>query len=119
MGKTLFIQLKMGSSAGKPISEATKTFVNSQIQSNSVLMFSKSYCPYCTKAKSALNSIPATFKSIELDTRQDMDEIQDYLQQLTGARSVPRVFVNGQFYGGGDDTAAGARNGELKRKIEQ
>ena len=47
----------------------------------------------------------------------DCSEIQDYLREKTGARSVPRVFINGQFYGGGDETAAGARNGDLKAKI--
>ena len=48
-----------------------------------------------------------------------MDAIQDYLKELTGARSVPRVFVNGKFYGGGDDTSAGAANGDLAKKIAE
>ena len=48
-----------------------------------------------------------------------MTEIQDYLGQMTGARSVPRVFVNGKFYGGGDDTAAGVRSGDLASKLAQ
>jgi hypothetical protein len=30
--------------------------------------------------------------------------IQEYLGELTGGRSVPRVFVGGKFIGGGDDT---------------
>ena len=49
----------------------------------------------------------------------DMDAIQDYLKELTGARSVPRVFINGKFYGGGDETSAGAKNGDLANKIAQ
>ena len=52
-----------------------------------------------------------------LKLNSDCSEIQDYLREKTGARSVPRVFINGQFYGGGDETAAGARNGDLKAKI--
>ena len=48
-----------------------------------------------------------------------MGAIQNYLQQITGARSVPRVFINGKFYGGGDETAAGARNGDLKNRINR
>ena len=47
-----------------------------------------------------------------------MNAIQDYMQSITGGRSVPRVFVKGKFYGGGDETAAGARSGDLKKKIE-
>ena len=48
-----------------------------------------------------------------------MDEIQDILLDITGGRSVPRVFVDGHFIGGGDDTALMARNGQLKQKLEE
>jgi len=41
---------------------------------------------------------------VELDERDDGNAIQDYLGQLTGGRSVPRVFVGGKFIGGGDGT---------------
>jgi glutaredoxin-related protein len=39
--------------------------------------------------------------------------VQDALLEVTGGRSVPRVFVGGKFIGGGDDTAAKAASGEL------
>jgi glutaredoxin 3 len=55
---------------------------------------------------------------LELDERDDGDAVQDYLQKLTGGRSVPRVFIGGQFIGGGDDTAAAHAKGELKAKLE-
>lgn len=45
--------------------------------------------------------------------------VQDALQQLTGGRSVPRVFIGQQFIGGGDDTVALARSGELQKKLQQ
>ena len=44
--------------------------------------------------------------------------VQDALGELTGARSVPRVFVGGKFIGGGDDTAAKAASGELLRLLQ-
>merc|ERR1712046_275312 len=47
-----------------------------------------------------------------------MVQIQDELQSLTGARSVPRVFINGEFYGGGDDTVHGIRTGDLVKKLQ-
>ena len=46
-----------------------------------------------------------------------MDEVQDYLGQLTGARSVPRVFMMGEFYGGGDKTATDVQNGTFQKKM--
>lgn len=36
----------------------------------------------------------ATYKCIELDNRADMDEIQDALEGLTGARSVNLLLLN-------------------------
>lgn len=56
---------------------------------------------------------------LQLDGRADMDEMQDALRELTGARSVPRVFVGGKFLGGGDDTAAAAANGTLKKLLQE
>jgi len=82
-------------------------------------MFSKTSCSFCTKAKEALKSVGASFEVMEIENRSDMAAIQDYLKTLTGARSVPRVFINGKFYGGGDETSAGAKNGDLAKKIAQ
>ena len=57
--------------------------------------------------------------AMQLDERQDGDAIQDYLNQLTGGRSVPRVFIAGKFIGGGDDTVAKQQSGELKKILQQ
>lgn len=70
--------------------------------------------PYCIKAKNALRQFTTNFHVVELDQRGDGDAVQDALLELTGARSVPRVFVGGNFIGGGDDTAAKAANGQLQ-----
>ena len=82
-------------------------------------VFSKSYCPYCVKAKDAIRSAlgqpgVAATTVWELDERpNDGAEIQAVLGKITGATTVPRVFVNGQFLGGGDDTARAAKDGTL------
>lgn len=36
------------------------------------------------------------YLTIELQDRPDCNEIQDALEEITGARSVPRVFVDGK-----------------------
>ncbi|CAD5215969.1 unnamed protein product [Bursaphelenchus xylophilus] len=83
-------------------------FVNEQVGSKKVVIFSKSWCPYSRKAKQVLLGVyrvdQKDYKVIELDEMETGDLIQDALQRVTGGRSVPRVFVNGQFIGGGDDT---------------
>ncbi|XP_033756970.1 glutaredoxin-C4-like [Pecten maximus] len=95
----------------------TKEEIQDTIGKHKVVVYSKSFCPYCSKAKQALNNEKIEYHVIELDGRSDMDSTQDILCKLTGARSVPRVFVNGKFFGGGDDTVAAVKNGKLKELL--
>jgi glutaredoxin 3 len=44
--------------------------------------------------------------------------VQNALLEITGGRSVPRVFIAGKFLGGGDETAAAARDGTLAKQLE-
>lgn len=92
--------------------------VNGEISGNKVMVFSKTSCPFCKNAKAALDAQGIAYKAIELDARADGQQIQDIMLQMTGARSVPRVFVNGKFVGGGDDTCALAASGKLKALVE-
>jgi len=49
----------------------------------------------------------------------DGDEYQEILGQMTGEDTVPRVFINGECIGGGDDTEKLEKKGELKKKLEE
>ncbi|XP_067846744.1 glutaredoxin 2 [Heptranchias perlo] len=93
--------------------DAALKFIRNQVLRNCVVIFSKTYCPYCTKAKNLFEEIGANFKAIELDQRSDGDYIQNILEELTGVRTVPRVFVNGKCIGGAVDTAKLHSNGKL------
>ena len=44
--------------------------------------------------------------------------LQELMAKKTGGRSVPRVFVGGQFLGGGDQTEEADRSGELQGLLE-
>eukprot|EP00960_Hanusia_phi_P016374 482691-Hanusia_phi.AAC.3 len=48
------------------------------------------------QAKSTLDGLGVKYEAMELDKRDDGSDIQDYMLSLTGARSVPRVFVGGK-----------------------
>jgi glutaredoxin 3 len=97
-------------------------FVDPIIAGNKVAVFSKTYCPYCVKAKNVLSKYEInSIKIVELDELDDnsqADAIQDYLNKITGARSVPRVFINGKCIGGGDDTARLDAENKLKELLK-
>ncbi|XP_022096287.1 glutaredoxin-C6-like [Acanthaster planci] len=99
---------------------AAKEFADAAIVGNKVVVFSKSYCPFCKKAKAALRDAGLTdFKVIELEDMDNMDAIQDYMLELTKGRSVPRVFIGGKFVGGGDDVAKLQSQGKLKPMLQK
>jgi glutaredoxin 3 len=41
--------------------------IQSQIQSSPVLVYSKSYCPYCTQVKELFEDMDVPFTAVELD----------------------------------------------------
>ncbi len=45
--------------------------------------------------------------------------LQDYMGQLTGGRSVPRVFIEGKFIGGGQETTALDKQGKLQGMLKE
>ncbi|XP_051154744.1 uncharacterized protein LOC127277563 [Leptopilina boulardi] len=90
-------------------------FVKNAIEENEVMIFSKNGCPFCTKAKMCFDKLNKPYKAVDIDEMEECDEIQDVLGSLTPARTVPRVFVNGKFIGGGSDVEKKFKSGELKK----
>ncbi|KAG2486539.1 hypothetical protein HYH03_014840 [Edaphochlamys debaryana] len=93
--------------------------VHAAIASNKVLVYSKSSCSFCKKAKEALNQFltPEQYTVIEIDKNPDLISVMEALLEITGNHTVPRVFINGRFLGGGDDTAKAAADGSLKKLL--
>lgn len=89
--------------------------VKDLIQSHKVIIFSKSYCPFCLKVKKLFeNELHVPFKAIELDHDKEGISIQDYLKTITGQKTVPSVFIQGQHIGGCDSTYAAHQKGQLQ-----
>lgn len=84
-------------------SEGKLTNVDKLIKENPAIVFSATYCPYCTKAKSVLQSTGAKVKIIEVNVVSNGKEIREGLLKKTGRTSVPAVFVGGEFIGGCND----------------
>ena len=93
--------------------------IASLLKAHRAVMFSKTYCPYCDAAKSAFSRAGVAPHIVELDLRDDGAAFQTELGKLTGATSVPRVFIGGVFLGGGDDTVAAEKSGKLVKLLKE
>lgn len=103
-----------------PTREELKAKVLQEVSANPVVIFSKTSCPFCSMAKEELQKLGVEAATFELDLgdQEYAAQLQTVLGDITGARSVPRVFIGGKFFGGGDETVAAARTGELKRLVD-
>jgi glutaredoxin 3 len=82
--------------------------ITSIVKSNRVAVFSKTYCPHCSATKSSLSKAGVKFHLEELDNwnNSDMTAAQEFFAQTTGARTVPRVYIDGKCIGGNSDFQA-------------
>ncbi|KAG8060284.1 hypothetical protein GUJ93_ZPchr0002g25370 [Zizania palustris] len=83
------------------------------VDSSAVVVFSKTYCPFCARVKQLLAQLGADYKAVELDVESDGPELQSALASWTGQKSVPNVFIKGKHIGGCDDTMAMHKGGNL------
>ncbi|EXB93590.1 hypothetical protein L484_014582 [Morus notabilis] len=83
------------------------------VSSHPVVVFSKTYCGYCTRVKNLLTQLGAAFKVIELDEESDGGDMQAALAEWTGRRTVPNVFIAGKNIGGCDSVLELHQSGQL------
>ena len=68
--------------------------INVKIKDNKVVVYSKTYCPFCTMAKGALDDAGLkNYLVIELDEIENGDAYQDALKEITGGRTVGWRFL--------------------------
>lgn len=77
-----------------------------------VILYSTPNCPYCTHAKQLFESEKIPYEEI----RVDLDVEQRHtMEQLSGRRTVPQIFIGGRHVGGFDDLKALYESGELSQ----
>ncbi|KAG2228882.1 hypothetical protein INT48_004922 [Thamnidium elegans] len=90
-----------------------KTWVQSTLRKYPVVLYSKTYCPYCKAAKQLISKYCDDIHVIEVDLEQDARDIQQALYDLTGQYTFPNLFQNQISLGGFDRLSELDRKGEL------
>ncbi|XP_046354287.2 thioredoxin reductase 1, cytoplasmic-like isoform X2 [Haliotis rufescens] len=79
-----------------------KSTLQDYISKNKVMIFSKTTCPFCQKVKDLFKTLNVEYTALEIDKLDNMSAIQAGLFELTGQKTVPNVFINGNHIGGCD-----------------
>ena len=75
-----------------------------------VIMYSTSWCPYCTRARALLNQKRVSLTEIDIDAAPEQKAI---MIQKSGRHTVPQIFIGDRSLGGCDDLYALEQRGEL------
>jgi len=78
-----------------------------------ILMYSSSYCPYCTNAEKLLfeKGFDVTEKIL---VDENLEELQK-MMKITGKRTVPQIFIDKIYIGGFEELRALDLSGELDK----
>lgn len=78
----------------------------------SVVLYTKSTCPYCINAKKLLDGKGVAYHEVLFPELSD-DEKNALSQKTNGYRTVPQIFINDTFIGGFDQLNKLNQEGKL------
>jgi len=75
-----------------------------------VVMYTTNWCPYCARARRTLAAKNVSIEEIDVESSA---EKRVEMQQRSGRRTVPQIFIGDHHVGGSDDLAALEAAGKL------
>ena len=76
-----------------------------------VEIYTKTFCPYCWRAKMLLESKGVAFNEIGVDFGGELRE--KMIERAGGRSTVPQIFIGERYIGGCDELMALERDGKL------
>lgn len=69
-----------------------------------VIIYTKTTCPYCIRAKQLLKQQQLSYQEIKID--EHPEKRAEMIEKSNGRTTVPQIFINGEHRGGCDDLHA-------------
>lgn len=82
-----------------------------------VEIYTKTFCPYCWRAKQLLDSKGVDYREIPVDVGGEVR--QQMIQRANGRTTVPQIFIREHHVGGCDDLVELDRSGDLDDLISR
>ena len=100
------------------VGETLEAQVDSFISAHPVVMFTKSWCLFSIDAQNfLLHDMKVSLHVIEVDSHPQGKHILNYIKEKTKHRTVPVIFIKGEFLGGADIIREMFQAGELQSHL--
>ncbi len=91
---------------------------------NPVVLFALEWCEFCWSVRKMFAEYDIPYRSIDLDSVAYQEgnkggKIRKVIEQRTGLKTIPQIYVGGQHIGGASETFDAVRGGEFQALLEQ
>jgi cysteine synthase A len=91
---------------------------------NPVVLFALEWCEFCWSVRKMFAEYEIPYRSIDLDSVAYQDgnkggNIRKVIEQRTGLKTIPQIYVAGQHIGGASETFDAVRGGQFQALLEQ
>ncbi|MFH4978123.1 hypothetical protein AB6A40_004832 [Gnathostoma spinigerum] len=98
--------------------------IKEEISESPVVVYTRTHCGYCKRAKTLLNDekIPFNEKNLDIFNEKFPEKYQEYVNGLvytTSQTFVPQIFICGKFIGGFTELNALKMAGHLNEVVEE
>jgi len=94
------------------------------IKKQPVIMFALEWCEFCGSVIKFFNVLEIPFQSIDLDSVEYQKDdkglkIRKVLEDRTGQKTIPQIYIGKHYIGGGTDLFDAWKSGKLKKILEE
>ncbi len=91
---------------------------------NAVILFALEWCEFCWSVKKMFAEYEIPYRSIDLESVAYQDDnlggkIRKAIDQRTGLKTIPQIYVGGKHVGGASETFDACRDGSLAKMLEE
>ncbi len=91
---------------------------------NPVVLFALEWCEFCWSVRKMFAEYDIPYRSIDLDSVAYQEDnrggkIRKVIEQRTGLKTIPQIYVGGQHIGGASETFDAVRGGNFQELLEQ
>ena len=109
-------------SKAEPAKPQITTLVEETIADQPVVMFALEWCEFCWSVRKMFAEAGIPFHSVDLDSvayQKDNlgGDIRVVLRNMTGAPTIPQIFVGGELIGGATETFDAFNDGSLQKRM--
>jgi cysteine synthase len=108
-----------------PTSPEIEAFVDALLadREQPLVLFALAWCEFCWSLRKLFTALGVPYRSVDLDAPEYQQHdrggrIRAVLAQRTGQRTIPQVFVGGEWIGGCMDTLELAKDGRLQAMLK-